>query len=86
MNINIHNNPGAQPQMVESSIQADSSKGVERAKALQGNDRGLVVSEGADTAPVEEIPDSALDRDDAIGRLVAAAFGFPAPPFPTGIS
>ena len=29
-----------------------------------------------------EIPDSALDRDDALGRLVSAAFNLPPPPFP----
>lgn len=30
----------------------------------------------------ESIPDSALRRDDALGRLFAAAFTLPAPPMP----
>ena len=29
-----------------------------------------------------EIPDSALSRDDALGRLVGAAFNLPPPPMP----
>jgi len=38
---------------------------------------GLAASE-----PVADVPDSALSRDDALGRLVAAAFNFPPPPMP----
>ena len=85
MNINIHNNPGTQPQMVDASFQANPSSGVEGAKALQGNDKGLVVSAGADTAPVEDVPASALDRNDAIGKLVSSVYGYQAPPFPSEI-
>ena len=72
--------------MLDASFQANPSKEMEGAKALQGNDKGLVVSEGADSAPVEDVPDSTFDRNDGLGRLVAAAFGLPPPPFPTGIS
>ncbi len=47
----------------------------------------LVVTEArpdALTGPetTEEVPDSALRRDDALGRLFAAAFTLPAPPMP----
>ena len=31
---------------------------------------------------VEAVPDSALRRDDALGRLFSAAFNLPAPPMP----
>ena len=31
---------------------------------------------------VEEVPASALRRDDALGRLLSAAFALPAPPMP----
>ena len=32
--------------------------------------------------PVTDVPDSALTRDDALGKLVAAAFNFQPPPMP----
>ena len=36
----------------------------------------------ASSEPVAEIPDSALQRDDALGKLVSAAFSLPPPPMP----
>jgi hypothetical protein len=32
--------------------------------------------------PVDTVPDAALRRDDALGKLVSAAFCLPAPPMP----
>ena len=32
--------------------------------------------------PVAEIPDAALSRDDALGKLVGEAFNLPPPPMP----
>jgi hypothetical protein len=32
--------------------------------------------------PVAEVPESALSRDDELGRLVSTAFCLPAPPMP----
>ena len=32
--------------------------------------------------PVAEVPDSALTRDDELGRLVSSAFNFPPPAMP----
>ena len=32
--------------------------------------------------PLAEVPDSALTRDDELGRLVSSAFNFPPPPMP----
>ena len=32
--------------------------------------------------PVFDVPDSALSRDDALGKLVTAAFNLPPPPMP----
>lgn len=32
--------------------------------------------------PVADVPDEALKRDDALGKLVNSAFCFPAPPMP----
>ena len=37
----------------------------------------------ASAEPVSDIPDAALVRDDALGRLVNSAFSFPPPPMPT---
>lgn len=36
----------------------------------------------ASAEPVSEVPESALDRDDALGKLVNSAFCLPAPPMP----
>ena len=36
----------------------------------------------ASAEPVADIPDAALSRDDALGRLVNAAFNIPPPPMP----
>ena len=35
--------------------------------------------------PVFDVPDSALSRDDALGKLVTAAFNFQPPPMPAFI-
>ena len=57
-------------------------------EAAKGSDRpALVVTEaradsvsGLDAA--EEVPETALRRDDALGRLMASVFALPAPPMP----
>ena len=36
----------------------------------------------ASAEPVADIPDAALSRDDALGKLVSAAFSLPPPPMP----
>jgi len=37
----------------------------------------------ASSEPVAEVPDTALLRDDALGKLVSAAFNLPPPPMPS---
>ena len=37
----------------------------------------------ASSEPVADVPDAALDRDDALGKLMNAAFNLPPPPMPT---
>ena len=37
----------------------------------------------ASSEPVADVPDSALTRDDELGRLVNGAFNMPPPPMPT---
>ena len=36
----------------------------------------------ASSEPVADVPDAALDRDDALGKLMNAAFNLPPPPMP----
>ena len=43
----------------------------------QARPAGLASSE-----PVGEVPDTALQRDDALGKLVSAVFNLPPPPMP----
>ena len=45
---------------------------------------GLTVTETrvSDLDATEAVPDSALDRDDPLGRLVSSAFSLPPPPMP----
>ena len=33
--------------------------------------------------PLADVPDAALSRDDALGKLVSAAFNLPPPPMPS---
>ena len=86
MNIEIHNNPGTLAQMVGAVDTANAAAVGESSKVLQGNDKGLTVSEGMNASAVESVPDSALDRDDPLGRLVNAAFNLPPPPFPVELT
>ena len=86
MNIQIHNNPGALTQMVGAADATKTASAVESAKVLQGNDKGLTISEGLESVPVESIPDSALRRNDPLGKLVGAAFNLPPPPMPAELA
>ena len=37
----------------------------------------------ASAEPLADVPDAALSRDDALGKLVSAAFNLPPPPMPS---
>jgi hypothetical protein len=55
------------------------------AASAKGGDRpALTVTEArvSGDEAVEAVPDSALRRDDALGRLFSAAFALPPPPMP----
>ena len=86
MNIELHNNPGPLAQMVGGAEAANPAASIETPKELKRNDKGLTVSEGTQPAAVEAVPDSALDRADPLGKLVSAAFNFPAPPIPVELT
>ena len=54
------------------------------ATAKEAASPALTVTEArvADAGALEAVPDSALRRDDTLGRLFSAAFSLPAPPMP----
>jgi len=57
------------------------------ASLLSRLSNNLTVGKGVDALasaePTAEVPESALTRDDALGKLVNSAFAFEAPPMPT---
>jgi len=85
MNMEIHNS-SALPQQIAGALQEAGPVRTEGGKSLQGNDRGLTVSNAQQPAAVDAVPDSALDRADALGKLVSAAFNLPAPPYPAELA
>jgi len=86
MNIEIHNNPGQLAQMVGAAEAAKPTAPIETPKVLMGNDKGLTVSEGLQPEAVEAVPDSAMNRDDPLGKLINAAFNLPAPAIPVELT
>ena len=82
MKLEIHTNPGALAQMAGAAGPVKSAAPAEAEKILQGNDKGLTVSEGGEAAAVDAVPDSALDRNDPLGRLVNSVYSFLPPAFP----
>ena len=66
--------------------QTDAANSAAAAKAAKGATHdGFSVTElaaGPEDIAAAAIPDSALTRDDPLGRLVSQAFSLPAPPMP----
>jgi len=60
--------------------EAENAAKVSRTTSLQVS--SLPASGLAGAEPVADVPDAALSRDDALGRMVKAAFGLPPPPMP----
>ncbi len=64
---------------------AEADMAVQTAKKTEVSSRGLTITEG--TASAEDvqaagIPEAALSRDDALGKLMSQAFSLPPPPMP----
>lgn len=89
MEINLNNNGFGNVGMGRETLDttgigaADAAK-VSRPQTLQvsslssdAKTAGLASSE-----PVADVPDAALARDDALGKLVLSAFSMPPPPMP----
>ena len=93
MNINIYNsglgNIGMGRGMADASRIVATPETVDGASVssratfnVSGFASGAQPAGLASAEPVAEIPDVALSRDDALGRLVGAAFNLPPPPMP----
>ena len=83
MEININSNGFGNVGL--GSVNADfgtavKPQNVQESKTL--NIRSTTVDALRNSEPVAEVPDAALSRDDAIGKLVNAAFNLPPPPMP----
>ena len=68
-------------------IQADGSKiSSSQSKETPRTPSTLTIGEGhaplASAEPVSNIPDSALAKDDPLGKLISSAFNLPPPPMP----
>ena len=95
MEINLNNNLGG----IRMGNDAFGPTGIGAGREAQGTSAVDAGREARDTVtitnapsglasaePVADIPDAALLRDDALGKLVNAAFSLPPPPMPAFIS
>ena len=90
MEINLGNNIGARQDGFQvsgqgSEVAKTAASGIRQsASSLRTSDIGLdAFNPVKDSEPVSEVPESALMRDDELGKLVSAAFSLPAPPMPS---
>ena len=84
MNLDFNFNIGRNPVAAGQAAASAAPQGLADKGALRGAN-GLTVTQ-APAAPEDiaaaGIPESALTRDDDLGRLVSSAFALPAPPMP----
>ena len=84
MNLDFNVNIGRNPVAAGQAAAPATPQGPADTGAFRNAD-GLTVTQ-APAAPEDiaaaEIPESALSRDDDLGRLVSSAFALPAPPMP----
>ena len=82
MNVNLNNitaNTTIATQAAMAAADADEAK----ASELGSYDLTITLAEtAAEDIKAAEIPESALRRDDDLGKLVSAAFSLAPPPFP----
>ena len=91
MEINLNNNLGG----IRMGNDAFGPMGIGAGREAQGTSAVDAGREARDTVtitnapsglasaePVADIPDAALSRDDALGKLISAAFNLPPPPMP----
>jgi len=82
MEINL-NTTGISYGNVNGIAQTDAAKATEKKNALPSG--GLTITEGvasSEDIQASGIPEAALVRDDALGKLMSQAFSLPPPPMP----
>ncbi len=81
LNINVNTGLNNAAAIMAGGVQQPVHSG----KAPEGNGANVTITHAA-VAPEDVaaagIPDEALSRDDALGRLVASVFSLPPPPMP----
>jgi len=93
MEINLNSNGFGNIGMGRETLDAHAVGAANGAKGASGMDAArekqdkvtftrVQPSSVASSEPVADVPDVALDRDDALGKLVNAAFNLPPPPMP----
>ena len=84
LNRNFNGNIGVRPDMQGIGGVGGAADETNKASRTAAN---LTVGKGVDALtsaePTADVPDSALTRDDQLGKLVNAAFGLQAPPMPS---
>jgi len=84
MEININKMHNAVPSM--GNIQSSAGPVPTAGKEAQRDIGPAVTITRAEQGPTEigisNVPDAALDRNDALGRLISSAFNMPPPPMP----
>ena len=85
MEINFNSNNGIRPEMLDAKA-VDAGQETSSASKVSRQESNLTIGEGvaglASAEPTAEVPESALMRDDDLGKLVNSAFCLPAPPMP----
>ena len=85
MEINLNSNTGMRPEMLDAKA-VDAGQETSKASKLSRQEANLTIGEGvsglASVEPTAEVPESALTRDDELGKLVNSAFCLSAPPMP----
>ena len=86
MEINLNSNAGMRPEMLDAKA-VDAGQETPKASQVSRQTSNLTIGEGvaglASAEPTADVPESALARDDALGKLVASAFSFPPPEMPS---
>ena len=85
MEINLNSNTGMRPEMFDTNAvgAAKETSTESEASRLKSNlTIGKEVAGLASAEPTANVPESALTRDDELGKLVNSAFCLPAPPMP----
>ena len=94
MEINLNNNGFGNVGMGRETFDAkgiDAGNAATDASQVSSSSNSLQISNRSSDAkaaglasaePVADVPDEALSRDDALGKLVLAAFSMPPPPMP----